>query len=130
MCSVQVDELHDNSAARQTPSGRQRGCPSALPSISAILGQQQLPNATMSRVDFLIYTGTKFLVKILLPSDSLSQPGISAVLPYLPEREGKTSGHFGALSAVLVGGGKTKKEQVCSSQRTSRCVPACVAYFP
>lgn len=67
MCSVEPDELHDRSAVRQTPSGRQRGCLSALPSISAILGQQQLPNATMSRVDFLIYSGTKFPVKILLP---------------------------------------------------------------
>lgn len=67
MCSVQPDELHDKSAARQTPPRSQRGCPSVLPSISAILGQQQLPNATMSRVDFLIYSGTKFSLKILLP---------------------------------------------------------------
>lgn len=75
MCSVQLDGLHDKSAARQTPSGRQRGCPSVLPSISAILGQQQLPNATTSRVDFLIYTGTKFLLKILLPQRAFDAAG-------------------------------------------------------
>lgn len=75
MCPVQPDELHDKSAARQTPPGRQRGCPSVLPSISAILGQQQLPNATMSRVDFLIYSGTKFPPKILLPERSSDAAG-------------------------------------------------------
>lgn len=131
MCPVRPDELHDKSAARQTPPGRQRGCPSVLPSISAILGQQQLPNATMSRVDFLIYSGTKFPPKIFFcfPSDRLTQPGISTVLPYLLEREGgregETSGHFSALSALLVGAVSTKEEQVCSSQ-ASRCV----ACFP
>lgn len=124
MCSVQLDELHDKSAATQTPSGRQRGCSSVLPSISAILGQQQLPNATMSRVDSLIYTGTKFPAKILLPSHSLTQLGISTVLPYLLQRERKNIRAFQCL--ISPAGGWCEDQKGASMLLTDFKVCACI----
>lgn len=71
-----------NSTHRMTnlQQGRRRradreAAQSVLPSISAILGQQQLPNVTMSRVDFSISPGTKFLLKISPPQRPLDAAG-------------------------------------------------------
>lgn len=100
MCQVQLNELHDKSAAMQTPWGRQRDWPSVLPSISATLGQNKLSNVLRmwqwDVLTFLIYTCIKFLLKILFQKGCLAQLGLYCA--YISVGDGRGKGKHRGIS--------------------------------